>query len=196
MSLPVVRVFRNPSTNALTLALGCRANAFSATPMGEPGTKASSLARMSPSFVKAGKTLAPMAETRLNPSCRVGFASCTKTESVIRKNGSSASAALLLEFARETRTANGIAWITATAPTMKRACVGREQEQSQAPRPGERRTSSETKNLEYVLGEMKRLADASIGPSLSCSLVAAPGSGQSDATRLNSTSEVGLSTPK
>ena len=147
MSLPVARVLRNPWTKARTLALGCPAKAFSATPMGEPGTKASSLARISPSLVNAGKTRAPIAVTRLNPSCSVGFASWTNTERVIRKNGSSASAALLLELERERRTTSGIACTTPSDPTMRPAWErGRSRKASASTGAG--KTRSETTKRE------------------------------------------------
>jgi hypothetical protein len=192
MSLPVASVFRNPCTKALTLALGCRANAFSATSMGEPGTKASSLAMISPSLVNAGKTRAPMAKTLLNPSCSVGLASCAKTESVMRKNGSSASAAFFLDAARERRTTRGMACTTASAPTMSAACsIGRRR--SESPSNGAGKTRRETTNREYVLGEMNRLAAESIGSSLAWSLPAALGTGQREARRCTSSSGVNLS---
>src|SRR6267378_4061362 len=146
-SLPVARVFRNPWTKPLTLALGCPAKAFSATTVGDPGTKASSLANISASFVKAGKTRAPIAETRLKPSCRLGFASCTNTDKVIRKNGSSESVALLLELARDRSTTTGVDWTNANAPTISNACSTGSKRRASAS-AGDRSTSSETRNLE------------------------------------------------
>ena len=144
----------------------------------------------SPSFVNAGKTRAPIAVTRSNPSCSVGFASCTKTERVIRKNGSSASAALFLELARERSTTRGIACTTASAPTMRPAWyIGSRRSASASAGAGN--TSSETTNREYVLGEMNRLDAESIGTSLACSLEAALGSGQRDAKRCTNSSGVG-----
>ena len=183
---------RNPWTKALTLALGCPANAFSATAAGEPGTKASSLARSSPSLANAGKTRAPMAETRLNPSWSVGFAWWTKTERVIRKKGSSASAAFLREFAREKSTTSGMTCTMARAPSM-RAAWSKGRRRSASASAGAGKTSDETTNLEYVLGEMNTLAAESFGMSRACSLTATLGSGQRYARRCTSSSGVGLS---
>ena len=97
-------------------------------------------------------------------------------------------------MAREKSTTTGIAWTTARAPTMRPACSAGSSRSASASK-GAGRTREETRNREYVLGEMKRLAAESFGTSLACSLAAASGKGQRVANRCTSSSGVILSIP-